>query len=198
MKTIVRFYTAKAFQDRLKALVKEYQALKADEPELFSNISISVKRVVAAALLVSHDTPSDALCRLLDYTCLPGPLHEDFNPADNPFQSTLGASMRIIDYAKQGSARLNIDVLDPIEDDRRDTDPNTNERYRLTYRQYIHIALLYLHQLSKDNKITAIKASDQIYPFNMKGPGDRVKSQAIEVVDKKLAQKIVSAKKHAP
>lgn len=194
MKTIVRFYTGQAFQDLLESLVEEYKILKTEHPRAFVNISISVKRIVAAALIASHDAPTNELCWLMDEALIPDRSHEDKAPADKPFQSTLGASMRIIDYAKFGSTRLNIDVFGPIEDHRQDLNPAAAERYRLTYRQYIHISLIYLSQLSAQNKIVSILASEEIDPFNRKGPGERVKSEAIERVDKKLVRRILRSR----
>jgi len=79
------------------------------------------------------------------------------------------------DYLKAGASKLNIEYFGPKEDRALEKDQKA-ERLRITERQYIHLAIIYLAQMTERNIKAAFLGSQDIYPFKpagrKKGTGD--------------------------
>lgn len=166
---LIRFNTSQAYQRFLKDIIDECQDMKTLFPDAFDGISINVRRVVAAALMASYAAEPSRVAALIDHSLLPDSGYRDKSPEKNPYQKTVHVTLAMNDYIMAGTARLNIEVLGPLEDEEIAANPDISHRYRLTERQYMHLSLLYFAGLSVNSKKMMINASEILHPFLSKG-----------------------------
>ena len=169
MKTIYFLDGRPAFQGLIGRMKSGFLELSKNKPHATEGISINTTRIIAAAIQSAHDVSPDQLAALIDYDFIPDQGFKDKTKHVEAKFKTVHLPLRMTDYLKAGAATLNIHVLGPREDAELASQKPNPTPHRITRRQYLHLVVLHLNRLSKDNQLTCLVGSDQLYPFFMPG-----------------------------
>ena len=185
MLKLIRFNSHPSFQKLLRSVHIDMQDMRAAHAEDLKDISMSVMRVIAAGLTGSYDAEPEALASLIDHELLPD---SSYGSKDVPpvYHKTIRLSLSMYDYLSLVTARLNTEILGPLEDQDLRAKPDCSHRYRLNERQVLHLTVVYLSSLTDEQRYILVKQSEILHPFKMRGPGGETVAQAKPITDKRF------------
>lgn len=168
MNTIYYFSTEPEFQAKMESVFDIYRSLQANHPDALSEINLNKNRVVAAAIFAASNAKATRLVQLAKPKNLPSRTYRDEKGPTIALHKTVHLTPSMGDYLKAGASKLNIEYFGPKEDRALEKDPKA-ERLRITERQYMHLAIIYLAQMTERNIKAAFLGSQDIYPFKPAG-----------------------------
>ena len=142
------------FQTMLQNLLDSAQRYDLD-------IRISKLRIFCAAIKAAYiASPEDLYDILKDMPPLRG-LKEDRKDSKSINHHVVFLFPDQLDFVKVAMGRLNIAILGPLS-------RKENKNLRMNERGFLHLCLYYYASLDKQNKIIAIKTSDDVHSFEAK------------------------------
>jgi len=170
MKSIYFFDQRPGFQAVMSELKTLFLGVCEANPDATKDISINTGRIIAAALQAAQDADLRVLADLIAYDKIPGRSFKDKIKTDGAKFKTVHLPLMMTDYLKAGAATMNIHVLGPLEDRARANSSTNDVEFRITPRQYLHLAVLHLATLSEDHQLISLVSSNILYPFVIMGP----------------------------
>lgn len=158
------------FQQVMANLKAEFINIVENDDYHTGKISISATRIFAAALQAADQIGPERLIDMIDYELLPTHRMSAEDSHKKANFKTVHTTLSMLDSIKAGAALMNIHGLGQKEDQARANEGHNDIYYRITSRQYLHLAVFALHMMDIENKVHCLISSAQYYPMRTPGP----------------------------